>query len=202
MSASVSCGIRDDRAGVSLLATRIFDNVRLDLNRTPVSLSADLPDDAAPLYAGGTGVLSPAGLTVTPHFDVHRADVSGTLSLPGTLSFVTSGAAQQTSAALLLPFAAVMELPEDAVWPFDVSVHYSYFVDRLRREEDALAGLADGVCITYVTALVPLRVAYLGPVSFHAASSRSIDPVNTFVVNPFYPQPVSDASPLGAGSDY
>lgn len=189
-SFSCPCGIDDGNTGVAVLATRIFDNVRFSLDRTPLNLETQLPSGAfTPLFAGGTGAsASQPRLTVTPHFEGHTADITGDLLLPGTLTYVAEGARQQTPCALVMPISVNMNTPADALWPYDITVHASFFADRLTPNPDGtVACLADGVVILYITACVPLSLPDAGMIRYEDAEAKGIREPNAYAGSLFYP---------------
>ena len=184
------CGIDDGAVGVAVLATRIFDNVRFSLDRTPMILETVLPADAVtPLFAGGTGAAaSHTRLTVTPHFEGHTADLTGDLLLSGTLTYLAAGSRRQTACTLVMPISVNMVTPADALWPYDITVHYSFFADRLTVAPDGtVTCLADGVVILYITACVPLSLPDAGPIRYENAQDKAIPVPNPYAGTVFYP---------------
>ncbi len=188
---SISQGICDNTDSVSILTTRIFDNVRRDLDRAELIIEADItPTDITALYAGGTGVFTPdSGVTVTPHINDNYADVSGTLSLKGTVTYISSGTRQTASARLIIPIDLMMSLPADSIWPFDITVHFSYFADNLTEiGSNRFSALVDGVFIIYVTACVPISLKNYSSIQYNPASERATVNNNNFTSSIFYPQ--------------
>lgn len=191
-----SRGINDNRVTVPILATRIFDNVREDFDRSRFNFFAALPYDQSlitPLYAGGTGVVSGiTSVSVTPRYIDGFVDVCGDLMLPGTLTYVYQGASHTAAGNLSVPFCARMKLPEDSIWPFDFTVHYSYFSDNFESTSSGIfTCLTDGVVICYITACMPVSLLYAGPIEYNSAAVRSVQTQNSFAVSPFYPSPLT-----------
>ncbi len=183
-------GISDNSNSVSILTTRIFDNVRRDLDRAELTLETDItPSDVTALYAGGTGVFTPdSGVTVTPHINDKFADVSGTLSLKGTVTYISEGTRQTACARLIIPIDLQMALPEDSIWPFDITVHFSYFADNLTEtDSNRFTALVDGVVIIYVTACVPLSLSGYSSLRYNSATERATVNNNNFTSAAFYP---------------
>ncbi len=183
-----NCGICDNRNAVNILTTRIFDNVRIDLNRSELTIETNiLPSDITALYAGGTGV-SENGISVTPHLNENCADISGELSLKSTLTYIYQGNRQMTEAILKVPVNLRMNIPEDSVWPFNVTVHYSFFSDNLKEENtNTFSSLTDGVIIIYITACMPLAVGGTYPILYNTERDRAISNENTIASSAFYP---------------
>lgn len=191
-----SRGITDNRVTVPILATRIFDNVRQDFDRSPLTFSAALPYDQSlitPLYAGGTGVVSSmSSISLTPRYNDGFVDVCGDLMLPGTLTYVYQSSSRTAAGNLSVPFCARMKLPEDSIWPFDFTVHYSYFSDNFESVSSGVFScLTDGVIICYITACMPVSLLYAGPIEYNSITARSVQTQNSFAVSPFYPAPVN-----------
>ena len=183
-------GIEDVNTGVALLATRIFDSVRFSLDRTPLILEAALPArEPTPLFAGGTGTnVSRARLTVTPHLEGHTADLTGDLLLSGTLTYLSQGSRFQAPCSLVLPLSLNVATPADVLWPYDVTVHYSFFADRLTANPDGtLSGLTDGVVILYVTACVPLSLPEVGTIRFKNSENQEVSAPGNYASSVFYP---------------
>lgn len=184
-----SCGICDNNC-ISILTTRIFDNVRIVLDRTPLEITASsLPAAITPLYASGTGTLSPdSDVTVTPRTSACYADVVGTISLRGTLTYIFEGTRQTAPITLALPISARMNTPEDSVWPFDITVHYSFFADNLSETDtNRFSCLCDGAVMIYVTACMPLNVSGATLIRHNPIAERVITNDNTFITSAFYP---------------
>lgn len=193
---SCSRGITDNRVTVPILATRIFDNVRRDLDRSQFNFLTSFPFDQTlitPLYAGGTGVVSGiSSVTLTPRYNDGFVDVCGDLMLPGTLTYVYQGSSHTAAGNISVPFSARMKLPEDSVWPFEFTVHYSYFADNFESvSSGVLSCLTDGVIICYITACMPVSLLYAGPIEYNSITVRSVQSENTFAVSPFYPSPIN-----------
>ena len=184
-----SNGINDCQNGVNILATRIFDNVRMDLDRQSLNIeSSALPTGITALYLSGTGVLTPdSNISVAPNLNDAYATVSGTLYLPGTLTYIYQGAKATAQANLLVPINLLMTLPDNSIWPFDITVHYSYFADNLEETGTAFSSLADGVIITYVTACMPLSLKDNCPVYYNSVSERTVINQSAFLNSSFYP---------------
>ncbi len=183
-------GINDCQSGINILATRIFDNVRMDLDRQSFNVEAcSLPTGITALYLSGTGVLTPdSNITVVPNLNDSFATVSGTLYLPGTLTYIYQGAKATARANLLIPINILMTLPEDSIWPFDITVHYSYFADNLEETgTNTFSSLTDGVIITYVTACMPVNLKDNCPIYYNSISERAVLNQSTFLNADFYP---------------
>ena len=191
-----SRGITDNRITVPILATRIFDNVREDFDRSHFNFTTSFPYDLSlitPLYAGGTGVVPAiSSVSLTPRYGDGFIDVSGDIMLPGTLTYVYQGSSHIAAGNLSVPFIARMKLPQDSVWPFDFTVHYSFFADNFEKTPSgSLSCLTDGVMICYITACMPVSLLYAGPIEYNPASVRSVQTQNSFSVSPFYPMSLS-----------
>ena len=185
-----STGINDNNSTVSFLATRIFDNVRFDLDREQLLLSASIPEDATPLYATGTGS-SVQLLNASPRCNDNFSNISGNLLLPCVLTYISGGASNTVPCTVSVPFSARMKLPQDSVWPYDITLNYSCFCDNIVREsENTFSCLADGVTITYITASVPVCVPASGQLQYNSISEREVDLQNGFVSASFYPSTV------------
>lgn len=181
-------GICDNRNTVNILTTRIFDNVRIDLNRSELFLESTIvQSDITPLYASGTGI-SENNLPLTPHLNENYADLSGDLTLNCTLTYLYQGNRQTAKATLKVPVNLRMAIPEDSVWPFNVTVHYSFFSDNLKEESiNTYSSLTDGVIIVYVTSCMPISVSGTYPILYNAEKDRIITSENTIVSSSFYP---------------
>ena len=152
-------GIYDNDNSITILATRIFDNVRIDLNRTQLNLETNiLPSDITVLYASGTGTQQD-GITVVPHLNSNCADISGELSLSCTVTYVYEGTRQTAQGFLKVPVSLKMAIPEDSVWPFNVTTHFSFFSDNVSEvDTNTFLTLTDGVIIIYITTCMPVTV--------------------------------------------
>lgn len=183
-----NCGICDNRNTVNILTTRIFDNVRIELNRSQLLLETNLvQSDITPLYAGGTGV-SENGIPITPHLNENYADLTGNLNLKCTFTYLYQGNRQSAQATLKVPVNLRMSIPEDSVWPFNVTVHYSFFSDNLKEESvNTYSSLTDGVIIVYVTSCMPLSVSGTYPILYNSEKDRIITSENTIASSAFYP---------------
>lgn len=188
---NITSGISDHRNSISILTTRIFDNIRFDLDRSPLIIDTDIvPSAITALYVGGTGTVVPdSGVTVTPHINDNYADVSGTISLPATVTYIYEGTRQTSSARLSVPINARMNIPEDSVWPFDITVHYSFFADNLKEEAtNTYSSLVDGVVIVYITACVPVSLNNYSSIQYNDINQRTIINENNFTSSSFYPR--------------
>ncbi len=188
---NITSGISDIRNSISILTTRIFDNIRFDLDRSSFIIDTNIiPSAITALYVGGTGTVIPdSGVTVTPHINDNYADVSGTISLPATVTYIYEGTRQTASAKLLVPINARMNIPKDSVWPFDITVHYSFFADNLCEEEiNTYSALVDGVIIVYITACVPVSLNNFSSIQYNDANQRAIINDNNFTSSSFYPR--------------
>mgnify|MGYP001079986977 CR=1 FL=1 len=186
-----SCGICDNRSNTCILANRIFDNVRMDLDRDPFIINTQIsqaPETVTPLYAGGTGTIVPSSLTVTPHFNDSYADICGNLELPGSVTYLFEGTRYTASCTLIVPLCLQMKIPGDSVWPFEVTVHFSYFADSLTYQNDnSYSAAVDGVVIVYITACMPVCLSSAGQISFNTVAQRSVPTQNAFIGTAFYP---------------
>ncbi len=185
-----SNGINDCQSGINILATRIFDNVRMDYDRQSFNIEASaLPTGITALYLTGTGVLTPdSNITVVPNLNDSYATVSGTLYLPGTLTYIYQGAKATQQANLSVPINLLMALPEDSIWPFDITVHYSYFADNLEETgSNTFSSLVDGVIITYVTACMPVSLKDNCSIYYNSVSQRTVLNQSSFLNTNFYP---------------
>ena len=179
-----------DNDGVQILTTRIFDNVRIELDRTALSLSTAISSAAVTaLYASGTGTLVPdSNISVAPDLNCRMQDITGTLSLQGTVTYISGGARSTAPATLKLPISVRMALPDQAIWPYDITVHYSYFADNLTEAGvNEYNALVDGVVIVYVTSLAPITLKGTQPVVYNPSSERTVTSCNTFTASRFYP---------------
>ncbi len=181
-------GIYDNDNSITLLATRIFDNVRIDLNRSPLTIETNiLPSNITVLYAGGTGTQND-GLSVTPHLNSNYADISGTLSLNCTVTYIYEGTRQTAQGYLKLPINLRMKIPEDSVWPFNVTAHFSFFSDNVSETDtNTFSTLTDGVVIIYITACTPVTVKGSSSILYNFEKDRIIASENTIASSPFYP---------------
>ncbi len=191
MSCNFSQGINDCNDGIQILTTRIFDNVRMDLDRSALRLQTCINDQGVTaLYVSGTGVLVPdSNISVIPNINDSFATVTGTLYLPGTVTYIFEGTRNTAKANLELPLNVRMVLPDDSVWPFDITVHFSYFADNL--EEISLnnyTALVDGVVIVYITSCMPVTLSDSCPIQYNSISQRTVLNQNTFTASAFYPQ--------------
>ena len=162
----------------------------MDLDRQSFNIeSCTLPAGITALYLSGTGVLTPdSNISVVPNLNDAYATVSGTLYLPGTLTYIYQGAKATQQANLLVPISILMTLPEDSIWPFDITVHYSYFADNLEETgANTFSSLTDGVIITYVTACMPVSLKDNCPVYYNSISQRTVLNQSAFLNNDFYP---------------
>lgn len=186
-----SCGITDNKQTVCILANRVFDNVRCDLDRDSLTFEVTLPytsSEITPLYAGGTGTASGSDLNITPHYSENFAHISGNLHLSGKLTYVYSGSSYTAEGNLTLPFCAKMRLPEESVWPFEIAVHYSYFADGFSDYADSVYScIADGIAVCYVTSCMPVTVPYSGTVEYNSISVRTPQNENPYISSLFYP---------------
>lgn len=184
-------GITDNRQTVCILANRVFDNVRSDLDRDSVTFNVTLPhsfSEITPLYAGGTGVAKGNALAVTPNFSDGFAHICGNLYLAGNLTYLYNGSSYTSVGNLILPFCAKMLLPEKSVWPFDITVHYSYFADGFSDFTDSTYScIADGITVCYVTSCMPVTVPYTGTVEYNSITLRTPQTENAYVSSTFYP---------------
>lgn len=191
LSCNFSQGINDCNRGIQILTTRIFDNVRMDLDRRALNLQTNITaQGVTALYASGTGVIIPdSSISVIPNINDSFATVTGTLFLPGTVTYIFEGTKSSTCATLELPINMRMILPDDSVWPFDVTVHYSYFADNLEETTDNnYTALVDGVIIVYVTACMPVTLNDSCPIQYNSISQRTVLNQNNFTASTFYPQ--------------
>ncbi|MBR2861050.1 MAG: hypothetical protein IKB86_04355 [Clostridia bacterium] len=186
-----SNGINDSQPTVSILATKIFDNVKADLDRSEAIITSfvENPEEITPLYALGTAsMVAGQTVTVTPDPITRIAALQGYLELPGTLTYLFSGARQIAPCNLLFNVNLQMQLPEDSVWPFDITVHYSYFADNISfAENNRFSSLVDGTVIIYVTACAPVTIPSLCPIQYNSASERQTQNENAFLLSNFYP---------------
>ncbi len=192
MSCSTSRGINDSKNNtVQIMATRIFDNVRIDLDREPLILSAILPYDknnVTPLYASGTGTFSGATtLSVSPRYGECNVDIIGNFDLKGNLTYIYSGSSYVSPCSICVPYSARMVLPEDALWPYEIMVHFSFFADNIKLIDENFNCVVDGTVICYITSQMPVSVLYSGPIEYNSLSSRQTQPQNTFMYSAFYP---------------
>lgn len=191
MSCNFAQGINDCNNGIQILTTRIFDNVRMDMDRSEYALKTNIVSQGVTaLYAGGTGVFLPdSNISVIPNINDNFATVSGTLLLPGTLTYILAGSRQSAPVTLYVPINARMSLPDDSVWPFDVTVHYSFFADNLEEtQQNTYSALVDGVIIIYITACMPVSLNASCPVQYNSISQRTVINQNSFTTATFYPQ--------------
>ncbi len=185
-----SNGINDCQSGINILATRIFDNVRMGLDRQSLNLeTSGLQSGITALYASGTGVFVPdSNISVVPNINDAYASVNGTLYLPGTLTYIYQGAKTTASANLSVPINVFMSLPEDSLWPFDITVHYSYFADNLEETgANTYSALVDGVIIVYITSCMPVSLKDSCPIYYNSISQRAVLNQSAFVNTDFYP---------------
>lgn len=186
-----SCGITDNKQTVCILADRVFDNVRRDLDRDSLSFEVTLPypsSEITPLYAGGTGTASGNDLNITPRYSENFAHICGNLRLAGTLTYVYSGSSYTEKGNIILPFCAKMHLPEESVWPFEITVHYSYFADGFSDFADnSYSCIADGITVCYITSRMPVTVPYSGTVEYNSITVRTPQNDNPYISSLFYP---------------
>lgn len=181
-------GICDNHNCLTILATRIFDNVRIDLNRTQLNIDTSIvPSDITVLYASGTGTTE-GGVTITPHLNSNCADISGELSLNCTLTYIYEGTRQTSQGYLKVPVKLRMNIPEDSIWPFNLTAHYSFFSDNLNEEStNTYSSLTDGVIILYITTCMPMNINGSYPIYYNAEKDRLITNENTIASSTFYP---------------
>lgn len=188
MNVCNTCGIFDNN-GIAILAQRIFDNVRIELNRENANLILlNEVENATPLYASGMGTLAEAQKTleVTPH--ASSVDVCGELKLEGNLVYLSSGTRFILPCALLLPVCMQMKTPSASMWPTNLTVDYSFFIDELNfLSTTSLIGTADAAAIAYVTSKMPVCVSSSGSIMFNAPSTRQIQRNSEFFSCDFYP---------------
>lgn len=191
MNVCNTCGIYDNN-GIAILAERIFDNVRLELNRETANiLLFEAIENATPLYASGMGTLKEAQstLTVTPH--TNSVDVCGEIRLEGNLIYLSSGVRFVSPCALLLPICLQMNPPSQSMWPTNLTVDYSFFIDSLNfTSTTSLTGTADAAAIAYITSKMPVCVASGGSIMFNAPSTRQVQNNSEFFSCDFYPRTV------------
>ncbi len=184
----LNSGIYDNDNSIVILATRIFDNVRIDLNRTQLNLETNiLPSDITMLYAGGTGTQQD-GIQITPHLNSNCADIRGELSLNSTVTYIYQGNRQTAQGFLKVPINLRMKIPEDSVLPFNVTAHYSFFSDNISEENtNTFSTLTDGVVIIYITSCMPVTVRGSSNILYNFEKDRTIGNENTIASSPFYP---------------
>lgn len=195
-TAASSSGICDNRTGTCILANRIFDNVRMDLDRDTFTVLTEIsqpPEQVTLLYAGGTGTASgQTSLTVTPHFGDAYADICGNLELPGTVTYLFAGSRYTAACSLIIPFCLQMQIPADSIWPFDVTIHYSYFADTFAyQSENTYTASVDGVIIVYITACMPVCLTNAGQLVYNTVAQRAVPSQNSFTATAFYPSVAS-----------
>jgi hypothetical protein len=183
-----NCGISDNN-GISILTTRIFDNVRIELDRRSLILKTGIsPNSVCAMYANGTGTLVPdSNITVSPNLNGRFQDINGTLCLNGCLTYIFEGARSTAPCNLLLPVSLRMSLPDEAIWPYDITVHYSYFADNLTETENGYNAICDGVAIVYITSLMPVTLRDGSSFFYNTECERTIVNDNTFTSSRFYP---------------
>ena len=188
MNVCNTCGINDGN-GIAILAERIFDNVRIELSRESASvLISNSLTNATPLYASGTGTLLEAQstLTVTPHSC--STDLCGDLNLQGNLVYVVSGIRYIIPCTPSFPVCLNMKTPSASMWPTNLTVDYSFFIDELTfTSETSLSGVADAAVIAYITSKTPICVSSSGSVAFNSAATRTLQQQSDFVSCDFYP---------------
>ncbi len=190
LNRNISSGICDNTMGTTILATKVFDNVRRDLDRVECKIiTAELAGAITPLYASGmSSAIMQNTLTVTPRCATGCADVCGNLMLPGVLTYIDNGTRQTVPCNLEIPFCANMKMPEDSIWPFDITVHFSYFADNITQlDSTSFSCLVDGVTIVYVTACTPITIPNTQPIMYNSISQRAVQNQNTFLETAFYP---------------
>ncbi len=185
-----TCGINDNISTVSFLAPRIFDNVRMDLDRRRLAMTVQtaLPD-ITPLYAGSTGKISAGStLSIIPQFNADFSAVSGTLELPAVLTYVYQGNNGTAPATLYVPVSMQMNTPQSTAWPFDLTVHYSFFADNIASGENgSYSTLADGIIMVYVTSEMPITVKSAGQLNTNSIVSREVINQSEYLTSAFYP---------------
>lgn len=188
MNVCNTCGINDGN-GIAILAERIFDNVRIEINRESASIMlSNALTNATPLYARGTGTILEAQntLSVTPH-DC-STDLCGNLNLQGNLVYIVSGVRYILPCTLTFPVCLNMKTPSASMWPTNLTVDYSFFIDELTfTSENTLNGIADAAVIAYITSKMPICVSSSGSLLFNAASTRTVQPQSDFFSCDFYP---------------
>ncbi len=188
MNVCNTCGINDGN-GIAILAERIFDNVRIEISRESASVVlSNALTNATPLYASGTGTILEAQstLSVTPH--ACSTDLCGNLNLQGNLVYVVSGVRYILPCTLTFPVCLNMKTPSASMWPTNLTVDFSFFIDELTfTSENTLSGIADAAVIAYITSKMPVCVSSSGSLSFNAASTRAIEPQTDFFSCDFYP---------------
>lgn len=188
MNVCNTCGINDEN-GMAILAERIFDNVRIELDRESTSLLlSNSLINATPLYASGTGTLLEAQstLSITPH--ACSTDLCGDLNLQGNLVYIVSGVRYIIPCTLTFPVCLNMKTPSASMWPTNLTVDYSFFIDELTfTSENTLIGIADAAVIAYITAKMPVCVSSSGSLFFNAASTRTVQRQSDFFSCDFYP---------------
>lgn len=188
MSSCNVCGINDNN-GTPILVDRIFDNVRVELSRESATIVlSNALTGATPLYASGTGTLLEAQqtLSVTPH--ATTTDLCGELALSGNLVYLASGIRYILPCTLSFPVCLQMQTPASSLWPTNLTVDYSFFIDELSFTSDTtLQGIADAAVIAYVTSRVPICVSTSGGVLFNAPSTRQVQRQSDFFNCDFYP---------------
>jgi len=190
LTCNFSQGIADCNNGIQILTTRIFDNVRIDLDRDEFLVETNITQTGVtPLFSSGTGVVVPdSNISVIPNINDSFATVTGTLYLPGTISYIFSGSRSTAPSKLAVPINIRMTLPDDSVWPFDITVHYSYFADNLSENgQNTYIGLVDGVIITYITACMPVSLNDACTLKYNSISERTVINQNNFTTTNFYP---------------
>lgn len=191
-----SQGICDNSSVITILTTRIFDNVRLDLDRNQLNFSSSVSaENITPLYFSGTGkYVQQSGLTVTPNYNNFTADICGNLLLPGTFTYLEGGTRKTADANLIIPICVRMNIPSDSIWPFNITINYSYYADNISSVESGVySAITDGVIIIYVTSDVPVCVPYSGVITYNSLSSRTVQIQNNFSGIDFYPAAQSSA---------
>lgn len=207
-----SNGISDNNMfsnNICILADRVFDGVRADLDNSEELLLVDLPEgdaeDITVLSAQSSQSLcSICNLEIQP-FDATYSVVSCDILAPGTCTYVTPTGSGTTSCRLVIPYSALMQLPEDSILPYELTARCTFVSEDITQTNgEEFSAVTDGMVLTMATGLLPVYIPIISQFGPASITQRQFEEPNCLFSNPVFPARRANAantSPVSEGTE-
>jgi len=177
---------------ICILADRVFDGVRMDLDQAVTILTLDTTDGSTdPItFESAHSTTSQCKLDNlrTAPFDAVYSIVQCDIIAFGTCTFLQNDIRKTANCSLIIPYSALMKLPEDSILPFDINPQCAFTADTgTQVEGNKFTVLADGVVIVLITGQLPIFIPYISQFLPASIAQRQFSAVNDLLTMPVFP---------------
>ena len=176
---------------ICILADRVFDGIRADLDQTNEVLLLDVTNTEDPITVESArsagSECQVCNVSITPFDDTYSVVICDIIA-PGTCTYLQNGTPSTANCQLVIPFSALMQLPDESILPYVLSAQCNFVSDEVTQTDgNRFNALVDGMVLTLVTGQIPVYVPFINQFVPAPIGQRQYSAINDMFTAPVFP---------------